>query len=140
MIVVSACLAGEKCRWNGTSAECAGIKALIKSGKAVAVCPEVLAGLPVPRPAAEQRDGKVFTRDGKDVTKTFREGAHKAYSVVEVFGCTEAILKSNSPSCGSGNVYDGTFTSTLTDGDGVFASLLKEHHIRVKTEKESEDV
>jgi len=137
MKIVSACLAGIKCRYDGqVKPPCQEIVDLIKQGKAIPVCPEQLGGLSTPRIAAEKKGDKVFTKEGKDVTEQFNNGAQEVLKLAKLINCDEAILKSKSPSCGSGKIYDGTFTSTLVDGDGVCAKLLKQNGIKVKTEHE----
>lgn len=136
MIVVSACLAGIKCRWDGEVRPCQKVIDLVKQGKAIPLCPEQLGGLTTPRMPSEQKGGKVFTKEGKDVTTEFETGAKEALKIAKLINCKEAILKSKSPSCGSGRIYDGTFSGNLIEGDGIFAKLLKEHNIKVLTENE----
>ncbi|MBZ9578535.1 DUF523 domain-containing protein [Patescibacteria group bacterium] len=136
MIMVSACLAGIKCRWDGRSRPYKKVVKLVKEGKVIPICPEQLGGLSTPREPAEQRRNKVFTKSGKDVTDLFRKGAKEALKLAKLVNCKEAILKSKSPSCGSGKIYDGTFSGRLIDGDGIFAALLKKEGIKVYTEKE----
>jgi uncharacterized protein YbbK (DUF523 family) len=109
---------------------------LVGEGKAIPVCPEQLGGLPTPRACAEQKGNRVLTKDGKDVTKEFANGAEEGLKVAKLCGCKEAILKSKSPSCGCGRVYDGNFTGNLVEGDGVFTRLLKQNGIGVKTEND----
>ncbi|MDD5096707.1 MAG: DUF523 domain-containing protein [Candidatus ainarchaeum sp.] len=136
MKIVSACLAGATCRWDCSSKANAEVMELVASGKAIPVCPEQLGGLPTPRPPAEQKDGKVITKAGEDMTARFEHGANEALKIAKLAKCDEAILKSKSPSCGAGKVYDGTFSGNLVEGDGVFAKLLKENNIKVRTENE----
>ena len=136
MKIVSACLAGVNCRWNGESKACPEIMKLIEDGEAIPVCPEQLGGLATPRPPAEQKGGKVFTKTGEDVTEQFEKGATEALRIAQLANCDEAILKSKSPSCGAGKIYDGTFSGKLVDGDGVFAKMLKDNGIRVRNGKE----
>jgi len=136
MKIVSACLAGIKCRWDGEAKPCQKVIDLVKQGKAIPVCPEQLGGLTTPRNLAEQKDNKVFTKDGKDVTSQFEKGAEKALKIAKLANCNEAIMKSKSPSCGSGKIYDGTFSGKLIDGDGVFAKILKKNNIKIFTEDE----
>jgi len=136
MKIVSACLAGIKCRWDGEARPCQKVIELVKQGKAIPVCPEQLGGLTTPRTPAEQKEDKVFTKDGKDVTAQFERGAEEALKIAKLVNCDGAILKSKSPSCGSGKVYDGTFSGKLINGDGVFAKILKKNNIKVFTEKE----
>lgn len=136
MKIVSACLAGLLCRYDGKSNTCEAVRLMVERGEAVPVCPEQLAGMTTPRPPAESVDGRVMTIDGQDVTDDFRKGAEEVLRIARTHGCREAILKARSPSCGSGRVYDGTFSKTLVDGDGVTAALLKSHGISVKTEEQ----
>ena len=136
MKIVSACLAGIKCRWDGEAKPCQKVIDLVKQGKAISVCPEQLGGLTTPRSPAEQKDNKVFTKDGKDVTSQFEKGAEEALKIAKLANCNEAIMKTKSPSCGSGKIYDGTFSGKLIDGDGVFAKILKKNNIKIFTEDE----
>ncbi len=138
MYVISACLAGEPCRYNGESQLHPLVKKLAERGQVLLVCPEVLAGLPIPRPACEIAGGKVLARDGTDLTDLFNQGAKIALDMALDVGCTKAVLKSRSPSCGKGMVYDGTFTGTLIPGNGVFADTLIEYGIDVITEDDLE--
>ena len=111
-ILVSACLLGASCRYDGASKGDPRLEALRAQGHTlVPVCPEVLGGLPTPRPPAElQKDGRVVNREGVDVTAEYRAGAERALKIARAHGCTCGVLKERSPSCGSGQVYDGTFT------------------------------
>ncbi|NIJ44487.1 uncharacterized protein YbbK (DUF523 family) [Wenyingzhuangia heitensis] len=136
MKVVSACLAGIACRFDGKSKSNSKIIQLIKEGKAIAVCPEELGGLSTPRTSAEQQGDKIISQQGIDLTQAYTTGAKKALAITIENKCTDAILKSNSPSCGCGKVYDGSFTGKLTNGDGIFCKTLKQHHIKVITEKD----
>ncbi len=136
MKVVSACLAGEKCRYDGNSNSCETVIDLVKKGEAMALCPEVLCGLSTPRDPAEIINGRVITKTGKDVTPQFEDGARLALEKALAAGCTEAIVKQRSPSCGCGKIYDGSFTGRLIEGDGFFTRLLKDHNIKVITEED----
>ena len=136
MKIVSACLAGINCNYKGEARPCQKVIELVKQGKAILVCSEQLGGLTTPRIPAEQRDNKIFTKDGKDVTTQFEKGAEEALEIAKLANCDEAILKAKSPSCGSGKVYDGTFSGKLINGDGVFAKILKKNNIKVFTEDE----
>lgn len=138
MIIISSCLVGKKCRWDGSCKTIPELVNLVKDGKAVHVCPELLGGLDTPRASAEIRDGKVLDKDNNDLTLLYMKGGRKALFFALENGCRKAILKSKSPSCGLGCIYDGTFTGNLVDGDGIFCKLLKENHIEVITEKEFE--
>ena len=136
MILVSACLAGEPCRYNGRDFPCPAVTALVAAGQALVVCPEVLGGLPTPRPPAEIIAGRVVTVDGEDVTAAYQAGAQLALQLARQAGCRTAILKARSPSCGCGQIYDGSFSGRLIVGDGVFAALLKMAGIMVRTEED----
>ena len=143
MILVSACLAGINCSWDGKNRSDPEIKELVDKNQAVAVCPEVLGGRTIPRTKTEIKRGegqdvlsgkaKVFDEDGKDVTLEFLKGAAAALDVVKKFNIKEAILKSKSPSCGVSEIYDGSFKSNLIKGDGVTTALLKREGVSCRT-------
>lgn len=136
-ILVSHCFLGEPCRYDGASRLDRQIIELHRAGhNLIPVCPEVLGGLDVPRSPAEiLSDGRVLTRDGEDVTAAYRAGAERAVEIARENGCTIAILKARSPSCGCGEIYDGTFTHTLKTGWGVAARLLEEAGLEVMDEE-----
>ena len=136
MIIVSACLAGINCTYNGETQEHEQIVELVKKGQAIVVCPEQLGGLTTPRVPAEIQEGRVITKESKDVTDAFIKGAVEGLSICNKYGCIEAILKSKSPSCGCGLIYDGTFTGKLIKGDGITTRLLKENGIKVVSSDE----
>ena len=136
MIIVSACLAGIRCTYDCDMKSCEKVIKMVASGEAIPLCPEQLGGLPTPRPACEQNEGRVISCDGKDFTKEFEEGAKEVLRIAKLVGCTRAILKAKSPSCGAGKVFDGSFTKTLVKGDGVCAKMLKMNGIEVITENE----
>lgn len=138
MKVVSACLAGIKCRYDGSGKPCQKVIDLIKQGKAIPVCPEQLGGLPTPRDPVEIVGDKILTKDGDDKTVKFFKGAEEAMKIIEMTNCTEAILKTKSPSCGYGEIYDGTFTGKIKDGDGIFTKMLKGKGIKCTTEEDYE--
>lgn len=133
-VIVSECLRGIACRYDGRTKPAPAVQDLCEKVGVVGVCPEVAAGLPVPRPPAEQRDGRVWLRGGRDVTCEFEHGAAISLAKARESGAPLAVLKAKSPSCGVGLIYDGTYTATLTEGEGVFARLLKEEGICVVTE------
>ncbi len=141
--VVSGCLAGIACRYDGGSNPCPQVMRLVAAGLAVPLCPESLSGLPVPRPPCEhcapgrgEHDAiRVLSRDGRDLTAAFLRGAERAFRAASAVGCREAILKSRSPSCGVGQVYDGTFSRSLRPGDGLWARLLREAGFTLWTEE-----
>jgi uncharacterized protein YbbK (DUF523 family) len=139
MILISACLVGVNCRYNGKNTVDAGLAGLIKEGKAIALCPEILGELPTPRPPCEivkldNGEEKIISKDGIDHTNAYIEGALKTLEVCKILGITKAILQSRSPSCGNGTIYDGTFSGQLIDGDGVTTRLLLENGIKVFNE------
>ena len=138
-ILISACLLGVCCRYDGASKPHPLTAALAERHTLVPVCPEQLGGLPTPRPPAERRDGRVVTQSG-DVTEQYRRGAEETLKLCKPFGCEAAVLKERSPSCGHGQVYDGTFSGTLTAGDGVTAELLSAHGIPVYGESQIEEL
>ena len=126
-VLISACLLGLKCRYDGHSAPAPAVEELLRRPGLhfVPVCPEQLGGLPTPRESAERVGERILTRSGADVTAPYRRGAEGAASLAARLGCTCALLKARSPSCGSGRIYDGTFTGALVPGDGVAAAALK---------------
>ena len=130
-ILVSACLAGVNCKYTGGNNANEKIIKLIEEGNAILVCPEQLGGLTTPRESAERCNDKVITESGEDVTQGFAKGAEEVLALAKTFTIKKAILKSKSPSCGCGKIYDGTFTHTLIDGDGITAELLKRNGIEV---------
>lgn len=132
--LISACLLGCACRYDGRSKPHPLAQELARRGLAIPVCPEQLGGLPTPRTPAERRGECVVTADGRDVTAEYRRGAEEALRLAELYGCAAAVLKERSPSCGCGRIYDGTFTGTVVPGDGVTTGYLKAHGITVYTE------
>ena len=136
MLLISACLLGCACRYDGKSKPHPLAVELARRGLAVPVCPEQLGGLPTPREPSERRADTVVSRSGADVTAQFRRGAEQALHLARLYGCKAAVLKERSPSCGKGQIYDGTFTGTLTAGDGVTAELLTAGGIKVYGESE----
>ena len=136
MKIVSACLAGINCRGDNKSKPCQKVIDLVKQGKAIPVCPEQLGGLTTPRDSAEQKGNKIFDKSGKDVTIQFERGAKEGLNIALLANCDEAVIKSKSPSCGSGKIYDGTFSGKLVDGDGVFAKILKKNNIKIFSEND----
>jgi len=141
MILVSACLAGCKCRYDGSDCADEKVCALVKAGKAFPVCPEQLGGMHTPRGPHELVRGadgaeRVIGKAGDDTTKEYTEGAQRTLQICKALGVTEAIMKAGSPSCGSGMIYDGSFSGKQIPGDGLTARLLKQNGIMVKTEKE----
>jgi uncharacterized protein YbbK (DUF523 family) len=135
-ILVSACLLGVACRYDGGSKPRPEILSLAQKHELIPVCPEQLGGLPTPRTPSERRGDRVVMADGAYVTVQYRRGAAEALRLYRALGCEAAILKERSPSCGSGRIYDGSFTGTLTDGWGVAAELLRRSGVPVYGESE----
>ncbi len=146
MILISACLCGVNCKYSGGSNFNEKVYSLLKKGDAQLVCPEQLGGLTTPRHPAEickgtaedviNDSGKVFNNQGEDVTEYFMKGAEETLKIAQALGCKKAILKSRSPSCGCGNVYNGNFDKTQIRGNGVTAQLLLDNGIEVLTEED----
>ena len=130
-IMVSACLAGENCKYNGGNNRNEKIIELISQNEAVLVCPEVLGGLPTPRIPAEIVDGTVINRDGISVDMEYRRGAEETLRIAEQEKPDIVILQSRSPSCGVNQRYDGTFSGTRIDATGITAELLIKNGFRV---------
>lgn len=133
-VAISACLLGAAVRYDGGSKPMEEVRELAEKVEVVRVCPETASGLPVPRPPAEQREGRVFLADGRDVTDEFAHGAQLCLDAVRRSPVSLAVLKAKSPSCGVGLVYDGTYSGRLVPGQGVFARRLEEEGICVVTE------
>lgn len=142
MYLISACLLGRNCKYNGGNNYNGEVSSFYETHSCIAVCPEGSSGLPTPRPPAEYVGGRILDQKGADVTEAFERGA--ALSLEQAFDEARrrgeeiegAILKANSPSCGSGRIYDGSFSGRLICGDGCFAAKLKERGIKVISEKE----
>ncbi len=130
-LLVSACLLGENCKYSGGNNYTLEVEALRAQYEFVPVCPEQLGGLPTPRSPAERTGARVVNRDGADVTEAFRLGAEKTLETARMLGITKALFQVRSPSCGSGTIYDGTFSGTLASGSGVTAELLEENGIKI---------
>ena len=128
-ILVSGCLLGENCKYNGGNNYSEKVAEYIKGHEVISVCPECLGGLPTPRVPAEIVNGVVTNREGQIVDTEFRKGAEVALEIAKKEQIDLAILQSRSPSCGVKQIYDGTFSGTRIDGQGVFARLLKENGI-----------
>ena len=137
-ILVSACLLGCPCRYDGTAKADPRVLSLMERHTLIPVCPEQLGGLPTPRLPSERREGGVFDRGGKDVTAQYRQGAEEVLRLARLYGCTHAVLKERSPSCGSGQIYDGSFSHVLVPGSGVAAELLAQNGITVLGESQAD--
>ena len=139
-ILVSACLLGVDCRYDGTGCLLPILEELKERHHLIPICPEAFGGLPTPRPPAERQGNRVVTRSGTDVTEAYCRGAAETLRLCKALNCQAAGLKERSPSCGHGQIYDGTFTATLSKGDGVTAELLGSHGIRVYGESQLEEL
>ena len=137
-LLVSACLLGMPCRYDGKSKPCDAVIALRDRFELLPVCPEVMGGLPTPRTPSEIQGERVRMRDGTDVTEHYHRGARMALELARSNGCSVAILKEKSPSCGVGRIYDGSFSRTLTEGNGITADVLIDAGIKVYGESEIE--
>lgn len=135
-ILVSACLLGCACRYDGKSKPHVGVIALAEKHTLIPFCPEIYGGLSTPRSPSEIVGDRVINSDGEDVTAEYTRGAKEALRIAQLLGCKVSVLKAKSPSCGKGKVYDGSFGGMLRDGDGVTAKLLLENGIEVFTEDE----
>ncbi len=143
-ILVSACLAGECCRYDGMAKSCPAIEALVKTGQAVPFCPEVKGGLTIPRPPAEIQGGtgadvlagqaRVINVNGQDVTEAYVRGAKLGVKLAKQLGVHRAILKEKSPACGTQLIYDGSFEHRLRPGQGVWAAALAAAGVAVENE------
>lgn len=139
-LLVSACLVGENCKYSGGNNYSPAVEALKARFDVISVCPEQLGGLPTPRVPSERVGDRVLTREGLDVTGPFRRGAEKTLEIAKIHGVKRAVFQARSPSCGSGHIYDGTFSGKLVPGWGVTAQLLEENGIRVYGENRMEDL
>ncbi len=141
-LLISACLLGFECKYSGGSNALDGekLEALKESFRLIPVCPESAGGLPTPRLPSERRGERVVNRLGQDVTEEYRKGAETALYLARRYGCSMALLKERSPSCGSGEIYDGSFTGALIPGDGTAAQALKAAGITVLGEKDIEKI
>ena len=135
-ILISACLLGIGCRYDGKHKANSEVLSLGEKYNLIPVCPEIYGGLPTPRVPSERIGDKVMMKDGRDVTENYRRGAMEALELCRIYNIKTAILKQRSPSCGKGEIYDGTFSGTLTERDGVTAELLIANGIRVLGESE----
>jgi len=134
-ILISACLLGVCCRYDGQSKACPAALELLKDHELIPVCPEQLGGLPTPRPPAEIQGDRVINREGADVTAQYQKGAEEAARLYQLFHCDCAVLKARSPSCGCGEVYDGSFSGTLVPGNGITVQALKRLGVSAMTEE-----
>lgn len=139
-ILISACLVGDKVRYDGKGQYHPLIKELLEKYDLVPFCPEVEGGLPTPRIPSEIYKGRVINKEGKDVTKQFKEGAELALNICKYLQIKVAILKDQSPSCGSKEIHDGRFSGRLIKGKGITATILEQNGIKVYSENEIEEL
>ena len=130
-VLISACLLGLNCKYNGKNNYIDKVEVLKEKYNLIPVCAEIFGGLPTPRIPAERLQNKVINKDGIDVTYEFEKGAEEVLKLAKFYNAKLAILKEKSPSCGYGKIYDGTFSKSLIDGNGVTTDLLKKNGIEV---------
>ena len=135
-ILISACLLGIDCKYSGSNNLNEKVLEYIKDYEVIPVCPEIMGGLSTPRPPSERIGNKVLNNQGTDVTNEYTKGALETLKLAKLFNVKKALLKAKSPSCGKGKVYDGTFTSTLIEGNGVTVDLLESNGIEVISEQD----
>ncbi|MED1738516.1 DUF523 domain-containing protein [Bacillus swezeyi] len=150
MILVSSCLAGVECRYNGTHSYVEKINRLVEENKAMIVCPELLGGFQTPREPAEisggtgedvlNGDAVIMTTSGENVTDLYLKGAYKTLELARQIQADTVVLKENSPSCGSSRIYDGSFSSRKIAGNGITAALLKREGFRVVSEHQIDEL
>lgn len=136
-LLVSACLLGCACRYDGAAKQNGQLVEWLQTSgcTAVPVCPEIYGGLPTPRTPSERQGDRVMSKTGRDVTAQYRKGAAEALALARLTGCEAAVLKARSPSCGCGQIYDGSFSGRLVPGNGVTADLLLQNGLPVFSEE-----
>jgi len=134
--ICSACLLGVICRYDGKSKPNEKVINLAKKEVLIPVCPEQLGGLATPREGVELKEKMAVTKSGKDVTNNFTKGAEQVLQIAKTLGIKDAILKQRSPSCGCGQIYDGTFSGKIIKGDGITAALLQKNGFKVISEED----
>jgi len=143
MILVSACLLGLDCRYDGGDNKIEELLEFLSDKNYLPVCPEQMGGLTTPRDPAEitvASERKVITNSGEDVTSQFLKGAHETLKLKNLTGASYAILKARSPSCGSKQIYDGSFTKVLIQGQGLTSELLRQHDVKVYNENNYKEI
>lgn len=139
-LLISACLIGTPCRYDGKSNLTEKLPLLMEKYTLIPVCGEVLGGLPTPRVPSERLGEKVISREGKDVTENFLRGAEEVLRLAKRYNCSVALLKERSPSCGCGEIYDGSFTKKLVRGNGVTAELLLKNQVKIFGESQIDEL
>lgn len=133
-ILVSACLLGIDCNYKDTNKKNDKVLSLINQHNLIPICPEQMGGMTTPRTPSEIISGKVLNKNGEDVTQNYQKGADMSLYLAKLYDVKYAILKANSPSCGYGKIYDGTFSGTLIDGNGICADILSKNGIKIFNE------
>ncbi len=141
MELVSACLVGKNCRYDGKNCYCEAVAKYVEKNRnqIILICPEQLGGLSTPRTACEINNNQVISKDGVNTTKAFKNGADQVLSIVKEYEITRAIMKSKSPSCGYQQIYDGTFSGKLVEGNGITTQVLINNQVPVVTEIDFEN-
>ena len=139
-ILISACLLGVDCKYNGKNNYNPLVEELKKKYDLIPICPEVMGGLNVPRLPSEIKEDKVINNEGLDVTFNFLSGAYQSLQLADIYNIKKAILKDGSPSCGSTYIYDGTFTKAKIKGMGKTAQLLNDNNVKIYTENDLEEI
>ncbi|MFA9463282.1 MAG: DUF523 domain-containing protein [Velocimicrobium sp.] len=135
-VLISACLLGVNCRYSGDGKQIKEADELKVKYNLIPICPEIFGGMATPREPSEKRNGGVFSKMGEDVTDYFARGAQEVLRLANFFECKYAILKERSPSCGYGEIYDGTFSNVIIEGNGVLAELLEQNGIIILGESQ----
>ena len=135
-ILISACLLGMSCRYNGEGQIIPGTDKLMEKHHLVPICPEIYGGLSTPREPSEIKNGRVISKNGNDLTEYFERGAQEILALAKLYHCKYAILKQRSPSCGYKKIYDGTFSGKIISGKGVLAELLLKNGVIIVDETE----
>lgn len=137
-ILISACLLGMSCRYNGEGQIMPGTDKLMEKHHLVPICPEIYGGLSTPREPSEIKNGRVISKSGNDLTEYFERGAEEILALAKLYHCKYAILKERSPSCGYKEIYDGTFSGKIINGNGILAALLLKNGIVIIDETETD--
>ncbi len=139
-LLISSCFLGNNCKYNGgnNALPSETVRKLRENYVLIPICPEVAGGLPIPREPSERLGGIIIGRSGRDVTEEFEKGAETALRLAQRFDCRKALLKERSPSCGSGHIYDGSFTGTVVPGDGAAAEKLRAAGVALFGESDAE--
>lgn len=139
-VLISACLLGIPCRYDGKSLPDASVQSLAERFRLIPVCPEVLGGLPIPREPMEIQSERVMSQTGTDGTAAYKKGAQAALALAKRYGCRAALLKERSPSCGAGEIHNGKFDGGMIAGNGIAADLLLRNGITVFGEHKTDEL